>query len=303
VPNGTAYNWQAGTVGSMGVEADDVTGHGRPDILITTYYHEGTVLLRNRGRSRFIDIGPFSGMHGPSWDKVGWGACLFDVDHDGALDFFVANGHVFRNAKELLRLGHDGGPRTFAMLAQLFLGDGKGRFREISEEAGPYFSEPHVGRGVAMGDYDNDGAMDVAINHCGGPAGLLHNETQTPYHWIRLQLEGARPTDPAGSNRDAIGACVTVKAGGRVWVRHVKGGSSYLSSQDRRLLIGLGSADRVDEVEVRWPNARATVQRFGRLDVDRSYKLVEGAARAVPARCPPVLKTTGPEERRKRQMK
>jgi hypothetical protein len=255
---------------------------------------ESTVLLRNGGRNHFTDIGPYSGLRGPSWDKVGWGACLFDVEHNGTLDLFVVNGHVFRNATEVFHPRDPTKLPTFAMPAQLFLGNGAGHFREISREAGPYFGGLHNGRGVAMGDYDNDGAMDIAVNECGGPAVLLHNETQTPYHWVRLQLEGSRHTDQAGSNRDAVGACVTVRAAGRSWVRHVKGGSSYLSSPDRRLLIGVGSADRVDEVEVRWPNARASTQRFGPLDVDRSYKLVEGAARAASACCPPVRRAADP---------
>jgi hypothetical protein len=138
-----------------------------------------------------------------------------------------------------------------------------------------------------MGDYDNDGSMDIAINHCGEAASLLHNETETPNHWIRLQLEGARHRDPHGSNRDAIGARVTLRIGATTLVRHVKGGGSYLSSHDRRLLIGLGSATQVDDVEVRWPNGEATVQHFGPLPADRSYKLVEGAA-AGPALCPPL---------------
>jgi hypothetical protein len=139
-----------------------------------------------------------------------------------------------------------------------------------------------------MGDYDNDGLMDIAVNHCGEPASLLHNETTTPHHWVRLQLEGNRHNNPLGANRDAIGACVTVKAAGRAFVRHVKGGGSYLSSHDRRLLIGLGAADRVDDVEVRWPNVAASTQHFGPLEADHSYKLTEGASGAAPALCPPV---------------
>ena len=138
-----------------------------------------------------------------------------------------------------------------------------------------------------MGDFDNDGAMDIAINNCGEPAALLHNETETPHHWIRLQLEGSRHRDPAGSNRDAIGAKVTLRAGGRTLVRHVKGGGSYYSSHDRRLLVGLGSATQVESVEVRWPNRQATVQRYGPFEVDRSYLLVEGGGAAA-ANCPRV---------------
>jgi len=147
-----------------------------------------------------------------------------------------------------------------------------------------------VGRGAALGDYDNDGSVDIAVNHCGEPAALLHNETETPHHWIRLQVEGTRHLNPRGSNRYAIGARVTLRLGDRTLVRHVKGGSSYLSSHDRRLLIGIGAAQSVDEVEVRWPNAEASVQKFGPLAADRSYKLVEGTANALPALCPSIQK-------------
>jgi hypothetical protein len=288
VLSGTAANWQGAPMGSMGVEADDVSGNGRPDIFITTFYHEGTLLFRNLGKNLFTDVSQGAGMYSASWNRVGWGTCLLDVDRDGALDVFVVNGHVYRNAGDLRMKSENGELHTFAQQAQLFLGNGKGRF-QLVQDAGPYFQEAHVGRGVAMGDYDNDGAMDIAINNCGEPAALLHNETQTPHHWVRLQLEGSRHKDPQGSNRDAIGAKVTVKAGGRTLVRHVKGGGSYLSNHDRRLLVGVGTATQVDEVEVRWPNQQATVQRFGPLQADRSYKLVEGGA-AEPALCPPLRK-------------
>jgi hypothetical protein len=177
------------------------------------------------------------------------------------------------------------------------LGNGKGFFTDVSRTAGDYFHKLHSGRGAAMADYDNDGRMDLAINHCGEPATLLHNETPTAYHFIRLQLEGSRHTNPKGANRDAIGARVAVKAGGRTIVRHVKGGGSYLSSHDRRLLIGLGESTRVDDVEVRWPNAAASTEHFGSLEADRSYKLVEGTGKAADARCPRVkLAAEGPHD-------
>jgi hypothetical protein len=290
VYSGTAVNWQGKPMGSMGVEADDVTGHGRPDLFVTTFFHQGWTLYRNDGNNLFTDISPKAGMHVASWDKVGWGTCFLDADRDGALDVFVANGHVFRNAAEMVERNEDGSPQSFEQLAQLFRGDGQGSFRDVSRESGEYFRTAHVGRGVAMGDFDNDGSMDIAVNHCGAPAALLHNLTSTTYHWIRLQLEGSRHESSHGSNRDAIGATVTLSVGNRKSLRFVKGGGSYLSSHDRRLLVGLGTDTRVDEVVVRWPNASASVQRFGPLQADQSYKLIEGASAAVPARCPPLKK-------------
>jgi hypothetical protein len=294
VVSGTAANAEGRVMGSMGVEAEDLTGQGRPDLLVTTYFHEGTTLFRNNGGNFFTDVSTASGLFAPTWDKVGWGTALFDADHDGHPDLFIANGHIYRNAADLTALPREGKPQTYAQPAQLFRGQGKGMFRDISAGAGGYFGKPHVGRGVAMGDYDNDGRMDLAVNHVGDAPSILHNETQSPYHWIRLQLEGSRHVNPNGSNRDAIGARVTVRAGGRTLVRHVKGGGSYYSAHERRLLIGLGTAERVDEIEVRWPNATAGTQRFGALAADRSYKLVEGEAEARPAHCPAVREVAGP---------
>jgi hypothetical protein len=283
--SGTSANWQGIQMGSMGVEAGDLTGSGRLDLFVTTFYHEGTVLFRNNGKNLFTDVSQSGGMYAHSYNRVGWGTGLLDVDHNGTLDVVVVNGHVYRNAKDLNEVAENGELSTFGQPAQLFLGDGKGHF-QLVKEAGPYFQERHVGRGLALGDYDNDGRMDVAINNCGEPAALLHNETQAPHHWIRLELEGSRHRDPDGSNRDAVGAVVTLKAGGRTLVRHLKGGGSYYSCHEKRLLVGLGPAERVESVEVRWPNRGGRVQQFGPLQADRNYKLVEGGA-AEPARCPP----------------
>jgi hypothetical protein len=290
VMSGTAANYRGNPMGSMGLDADDVTGNGRPDIFVTTFFHEGTTLFRNNGHNLFTDVSQSTGMYADSYSKVGWGTCFLDVNHDGDLDLFVANGHVYPNARAVYPAPENGEQIDFPQPAQLFLGDGKGHFR-LLQDAGPYFGDKHVGRGVAMADYDNDGSMDIAVNNCGEKAALLHNETRTPNHWIRLQLEGNRQKSAAGSNRDAIGAKVIVRAGGRQLIRHVKGGGSYLSSNDRRLLIGVGSARRVDEVIVRWPNRTADLQRFGPLEVDRSYKLVEEGS-AEPANCPPLVSRT-----------
>jgi hypothetical protein len=270
--SGTAVTRNGKTMGSMGIEAGDMTGGGRADLFVTTYVYEGTVLFRNRGKGLFTDVSQSAGMFGPSWHKVGWGTALFDPDLDGNLDLFVANGHTHRNAAELADRP-SGRPQEYAQLAQLFLGDGRGRFREVVP--GDYFRAPRVGRGAALGDYDNDGRADLAVTHVGDAPALLRNVTRTPNHWLRLELEGARHRDPAGASRDAVGAVVTVKAGGRTLVRHVKGGGSYYSAHESRLVVGLGPAERADEVEVRWPNRAGTVQRFGPLAAGRGYRLVE----------------------------
>src|SRR5262249_11991499 len=150
VLSGTSSTWQGKPMGSMGVEADDVTGDGLPEIFITTYYHEGTTLYRNNGNNIFTDVSQGAGMYTASWDRVGWGTCMLDADLDGHLDIFVANGHVYRNANEITQKSEDGQPHTYGMLPQLFLGNGRGFFREITARAGPYFTEKHIGRGAAM---------------------------------------------------------------------------------------------------------------------------------------------------------
>jgi hypothetical protein len=251
----------------MGVEADDLDGDGLPDLFSTAFARETNTFFRNesrqKGQCQFLDVTHGSGLGPPSWWKLGFGTCFLDVDRDGSLDIVVTNGHVSRNVDE------DGNPdNTFRQEAQLFLNDGRGRFQHISGVAGPYFQERHVGRGLAAGDYDNDGHMDLAFNNSGEPAVLLHNETKTPYHWIRLELQGTQ------SNRDAVGARVTIQVGNRRIVRHRKGGGSYLSSSDPRLLVGIGAANKVDQIEIRWPSGR--VQRTGPLEADRGYLIIEG---------------------------
>jgi hypothetical protein len=251
----------------MGVEADDLDGDGLPDLFSTAFARETNTFFRNesrqKGQCQFLDVTHGSGLGPASWWKLGFGTCFLDVDRDGSLDIVVTNGHVSRNVDE------DGNPdNRFRQEAQLYLNDGRGRFQHISKVAGPYFQEQHVGRGLACCDYDNDGHLDLAFNNSGEPAVLLHNETKTPYHWIRLELQGTQ------SNRDAIGARVTIQVGNRKIVRHRKGGGSYLSSSDPRLLIGVGAANKVDEIEVRWPSGH--VQRTGPLDADQGYLVIEG---------------------------
>jgi hypothetical protein len=251
----------------MGVDADDLDGDGRPDLFVTAFSQETNTLFRNEGGGSFLDVTPGSGLGPPSWLMLGFGTCFLDVDRDGSLDIAVVNGHVSRY------IGEEGNANiTFKQPAQLFLNDGKGRFHDISRLAGDYFRQPHVGRGLACCDYDNDGHMDLAISNNGEQAFLLHNETQTPNHWLRLQLQGTK------SNRDAVGAKVTFQVGNRKLVRHRKGGGSYLSARDPRLLVGIGDARQVDQIEIRWPSG--LIQRLGPLPADRGYLVVEGDSQA-----------------------
>jgi hypothetical protein len=264
-------------VSGMGVEAGDLDGSGRPSLLVTNFQNEPTVVYRNRGNLLFDDWTTQSGL-AASISRLGFGCVLFDADLDGRLDFAVANGHINRDAQELY-----GAP--FAQEAQLFLGIGRGRFREVSSKAGPYFRTRVVGRGLAWADYNNDGLPDLAFSRNGGPIALLRNCTVTDNAWLRLELIG----DGKKSNRNAIGARVEVEAGGVKQVRFVNGGGSYLSASERRLLLGLGSADRASRVTVTWPSGR--VQVFEDLAGRSWWRLYEG--REKPERVEPRRRSSG----------
>ncbi|WP_020470895.1 FG-GAP-like repeat-containing protein [Zavarzinella formosa] len=261
--SGCAVNGSGNPQAYMGTVAADLDGDGRPDLFATAFAREANSFFRNLGGCRFLDATAGSGLGPPSWHRLGFGTVAIDVDRDGSLDLVVANGHV------MAHIDLDGDPNnTFRQTPQLFLNDGRGRFQEFSAVAGPAFQKRYVGRGLALADYDNDGRVDLYLADSGGPAALLHNESTTPHHWLRLELRGTK------SNRDAVGAKVTFRIGDRSLVRHREGGGSYLSAHDPRLLVGLGAARQVDEIEIRWPSGQ--IQKIGPLEADRGYRITEG---------------------------
>jgi hypothetical protein len=253
----------------MGVEAGDVDGSGRPSLFVTDFQRQGSNLFLNRGGLLFEDWSTRSGLGPASLARLGFGAVFLDADLDGRLDAAAANGHVYRNAEELF-----GEP--FAQEASLFLGDGRGQFRDVSAQAGSYFRARHVGRGLAAADFDNDGRPDLAFSNNAGPVGLLRNATSNGNRWVGLELVG----DGVKSNRNAIGARVELEAGGRRQVRFVHGGGSYLSASDRRLLLGLGPAGRADRLTVVWPSGRK--QEFRDVPAGGYWRLREGAEKPEP---------------------
>jgi len=268
--SGCAVNSSGSTQAYMGVDADDLDGDGRPDIYATAFAKQTDTLFRNEGKGLFLDVTPSSGLGPPSWDPLAFGTCFLDVDLDGALDIFVANGHVDHYIDE------DGDPReTFRQRAQLYRNGGRGTFVDISDGAGSYFRQKRVGRGVGPCDFDNDGRMDLAVANSGEATALLHNRSETPNRWVRLELRGTE------SNRDAVGAKVTMTLpDGRQLVRYRKGGGAYLSAGDPRILVGIGHAPKVEAVEVRWPSG--LVQKFGPLEAGRGHLLIEGSVRVEP---------------------
>jgi hypothetical protein len=244
---------------SMGVDAGDYDGDGRLDLVVTNFAQDYTTLYHNLGEGTFADRSFESGVgvYGPS---LGWGIGFVDIDNDGLLDLFVSNGHVYPDIKQT-------GTSTYHQRSLLFRNQGRGYFGKVTASAGG-LALARSSRGAAFGDYDNDGDIDVLISNIDDRPMLLRNDTSGG-RWITMRLVGVK------SNRDGIGAKVTVVAGGRRQIAEVRAGGSYVSHNDMRLHFGLGAEDAVDEVEIRWPSG--LVERKGRLEANRFYEAQEGS--------------------------
>jgi hypothetical protein len=193
----------------------------------------------------------------------GWGVRFFDYDNDGDLDLFIANGHPDDQIEV-----HSGSV-TYLERLLLFHNQG-GMLKNVSASAGSIFREPLAARGLALGDFDNDGAVDVLISTNNGPPLLLRNQAAKANHWLGIKLIGKK------ANIDAIGARVSWKAGTLKRTRLKSGGGSFLSSHDPRIVLGLGAHTRIDLLEIRWPSPSNLVQTFTNLAVDRYITIVEG---------------------------
>ncbi len=260
---GVAYDALGQPTASMGVVAEDLNADGLIDLFHTNFINQSSTLRWNLGRGLFRDATLASNLAAPSRALTGFGTVALDVDNDGLLELFVANGHT------------DDQPwfnTPMAQVPQLFLGRDHGRFELASPDSSPYFTHPVVGRGVAAGDLDNDGRIDLVVVHRDLPAAVLHNRTRGG-HWLGVRLRGTR------SGRTPVGARVVCQAGDRSQVRWVTSGTGYLSSSDPRLWFGLGAARKIDHIEVRWPSG--TVQRWSDLAVDRVVELREGDDQAT----------------------
>ncbi len=257
---GVATNAEGRYLAGMGIACGDLDGDGRLDLAVTNFYGESTTFYRNLGSGQFADDTATVGLAAPSRYLLGFGTAFLDANNDGRLDLATANGHVNDLRPDV----------PFAMPAQLLLGEASGRLVDVSQRAGEPWRVPRLGRGLARGDLDNDGRIDLLIVGEGGPLAYFHNQGPSG-HFIAFRLEGV----PPGSNRDAVGARVTLVAGGRRQAAERLGGGSFLSAQDHRLHFGLGEATRVDSVEVRWPSGH--VDRYLGLAADASYLLQEGS--------------------------
>jgi len=254
---GVATNGSGRATASMGVVADDLDGDGRIDLFVTNLVNESSTFYRNLGGGLFLDSTLGAGLDAASRPKTGFGDAALDADNDGFLDLFVANGHV------------DNRPWANSPMAQrslFFWGRGQGRFTVSEPSETSYLARPFVGRGVAVGDLDNDGRVDLVVVHRDAPAAILWNRSPAA-HWLGVKLRGTR------SPKTPVGARVTCRAGGRSITRWLTGGTGYLASHDTRLWLGLGPASRVDRLEIVWPSGMSESRT--NLPVDRLIEIEE----------------------------
>jgi hypothetical protein len=254
-----AYNPDGVARAGMGVDAGDLDGDGRPDFVVTNFDTEYHALYLNPGRLPFREVTVESRLAQFTRSYVGWGVRMLDFDNDGVLDLFMVTGHLH----EMIARSN----RTVAYREPplLLANDGHARFSRV--DAGPVFQTGYLGRGMAAGDFDNDGAVDVAFVSLNDPPVLLHNEAAGGRRWLGAHLRGT------ASNRDAIGAKLMLHVGGRVLTRWITGGGSFLGSHDRRVVFGLGHEGVAGELEIRWPSGR--IQRLNALAPNRYHDITE----------------------------
>lgn len=261
-PAGVAVSEDGLFEAGMGVDAADTTGDGRLDLIVTHLDMQLARLYRNQGDSTFEDATLRSKLSYATFHTSGFGTRFFDYDNDGKRDLFIANGHVLDNVQR-----YNTGTQ-YAEPKQMFRNIGQGLFQNVSDHLGIDFQLPRVSRGAAIGDFDNDGDLDILISNNGQPPQLLRNEGGNSNHWLQILLIGTK------SNRDGVGARVKVSAGALILYDQRKGGMSYQSAQDPRLHFGLGDCSRVDAVEITWPSG--VITRLTNLKSDQIIAVKEG---------------------------
>ena len=258
-----AFDSNGNAKAGMGVDVGDADGDGRPDIAVTNFNFEFHSLFLNRGKFPYEDWTRASRLAGVTRSNVGWGVHFLDFDNDGLLDLMIVNGHVNEVIESLQ-------PQVKYREQPLLLHNTGGAvFEDVSSRAGAAFLQGYLARGLAIGDWDNDGAPDAIFTCIGDRPVLLRNNVGQKNSWIGLSLVGVK------SNRDAIGAKLMLRVGDRKLVRWLTGGSSYLSSHDKRVLFGLGNlaANHAVDVEILWPNGGTQVASS--LQINRYHRIVE----------------------------
>jgi len=267
VEAGVAYTEDGLEQAGMGLSAGDYDGDGWLDIFKTNFDEDVPDLYHNNGDGTFT-FSTFDTKLGFNLNKLSWGGGFIDYDNDGCPDLFIANGHVY---PELESQGHPESP--YRQRNTLMHNQCDRTFQDVTPIAGPGFELRRSGRGVAFLDYDNDGAMDIAINNQNDPPVLLHNLGKPPNHWLTIRTVGTQ------SNRDGIGARIEVTADGHKHIDEVRSGGSYISQNDLRVHVGLGKADTIEELVVRWPSGM--VDRLRDPPIDKILTIQEGRGLAA----------------------
>ena len=259
---GVAVSGDGQAEAGMGVDAADITGNGRMDLFVTHLDLQLARLYQNQADGTFEDITLRSKLGYATYHSSGFGTRFMDYDNDGARDIFAANGHVLDNVERYHA------ETKYAEPKFMFRNLGHGVFADVSKQLGPDFQIPRVSRGAAIGDFDNDGDLDILVNNNGQAPQLLRNDGGNANHWLQVLLIGTK------SNRDAVGARLKLTAGDLVLYDQRKGGMSYQSAQDPRLHFGLGARTKVDALEITWPSGATT--KLSDLKADQILAIQEG---------------------------
>jgi hypothetical protein len=235
--SGVALDAGGAAQAGMGVAAGDVDNDGDPDLLVTNFAQDASTLYRNEGNCLFTDVSEAAGVKAPTYRPLSWGVVLEDLDLDGDLDAYIANGHIYPQADK-----NREAMTSYAQTNLLLMNRGDGRFTDASRDAGPGLAVTRSSRGVAAGDIDNDGDIDLVVSNIDAPPTILVNETARRGRWLTVDAPGARK--------------VTVEAGGRRWTRVAVAGGSFCSACDPRFHFGLGDVKSIDRVTVTWPDGK-----------------------------------------------
>ncbi len=260
VEAGLAFSAEGKARAGMGVDVADFDNSGKPGIVITNFDNEMIGLYRFAGRG-YDDVAMQEGLGAASRNTLGFGCVFFDANLDGQLDIAIANGHIDETVRNIR------GNVGYAQPAQLFENLGAGKFHDVAEELGGGYDRPKVGRGLAVGDFDKDGDLDLLLTTNNGSAHLYRNDLMNANRSIRFHLVGTK------SNRDAIGATVRLFAQGRQQTRMVRSGSSYLSQSELPVTFGVGHLEEIERVVIDWPSGRS--EEYKQLKAGKAFQVIE----------------------------
>jgi hypothetical protein len=260
--SGLAFSVDGKARAGMGVDVGDFDNSGRPGVVITNFDNEMIGLYRATSAGDYTDVAVATGVGSASRRTLGFGCGFADLNLDGFLDLIAVNGHIDDTVRNIRR------DVPYAQPPLLFLNQGGGHFKDVASAVGAGFAIPKVGRGLAFGDFDRDGDIDVLLTTNNGPAYLFRNDQTAGNRSVRFELVGTK------SNRDAIGAIVRIFLGGQTQMRLIRSGSSYLSQSELAAVFGVGHRDRIDRVVVEWPSGRTEEHKS--LATGKAYRCIEG---------------------------